>query len=147
MIGAPLHPRWVKMSEVPLQTRRKEIFQLLGDCLGHTLEIGHKTNSKEVISQGRVKVLLGRVLKLPTQIPLLFDDLQISMLVEVGTDTSSKVSARSASRICGAEKSKVVCSTPPQGLEVKDDDGNPRAYDVSPGVLKFDKMSSKISSW
>lgn len=46
------------------------------------------------------------------------------MLVEVGTDTSSEVSARLASRVCGAEKSKVVCSTPPKGLEVEDDDGN-----------------------
>lgn len=54
------------------------IFRLLGDYMGQGIEVDPKTYSKEVICHGRVKVLLGRVLKLPTQIPLLIGDLQIS---------------------------------------------------------------------
>lgn len=37
---------------------------------------------KEVLTQGRVKVLLGKVGRLPKEIPLWIGDLQVSVLVE-----------------------------------------------------------------
>lgn len=36
----------------------------MGNCLGQTLEIDPRRRSKEIISHGRIKVLLGKVNKL-----------------------------------------------------------------------------------
>lgn len=60
---------------VPLQAWREGVFWLLGDCLGQTSEVDPKTCSKEIISHGKVKISLGRVIQLPVQIPLLVGDL------------------------------------------------------------------------
>lgn len=70
------------------------MFWLLGGFLGQTLEVDPKTCSKEIISHGRVKISLGRVMQLPIQIPLLVEDLQILVVVErdaeVGEDFQAK---------------------------------------------------------
>lgn len=57
-------------------------FPSSGRLLGQTLEVDHKTSLKEIITPGS-EVMLGKVHKLPTQIPLQVDNLQISILVEV----------------------------------------------------------------
>lgn len=49
----------------------------MGNYLGVSLEVDQQTISKEIITHGRVKVMLGRVKKLPAQIPLWLGDLQI----------------------------------------------------------------------
>lgn len=51
------------------------IFQLLGESLGQTLKVDQRTISKKFILHGRIKVLLGKVIKLPMQILLLVVDL------------------------------------------------------------------------
>lgn len=65
----PSRPRRVRFYGVPLHTWR-EVFRLLGDCLGSTLEVDQLTSSKEVLTHGRVKVLVGKVRKLSIQILL-----------------------------------------------------------------------------
>lgn len=63
---------------------------MLGDYLGQSLEVDPKTCSKVIISHGRVKVLLGRVLQLSAQIPLLVGDLQIAVVVEMDAVTGEE---------------------------------------------------------
>ena len=57
VIGAPPRPKWIKFHGVPLQAWREEVFRLLGDVLGRTLEVDHRTASKEILTNGRVKIL------------------------------------------------------------------------------------------
>lgn len=64
VIASPPSPRWVKVSGVPLHAWREGVFSLIGDCLGQTLAVDQDTISKEILTHGRVKVLLGKVRKL-----------------------------------------------------------------------------------
>lgn len=49
---------------------REEVFRLLGDCVGVSMEVDQWTISKEILTHGRVKVMLNKVKKLPIKIPL-----------------------------------------------------------------------------
>lgn len=82
VIGSPPPPRWIKFCGVPLHAWREGIFQHLGDVLGRTLEVDPHTTAKEVLTHGSIKVLLGKVGRLPKEIPLWIGDLQVSVLVE-----------------------------------------------------------------
>lgn len=64
VLGPPPRPQWVKMSGVPMHAWGEGVF-LLGDYLGQTMEVDCRTISKEVISHGRVRVMLKKVRKLP----------------------------------------------------------------------------------
>lgn len=75
VIGCPPHPSWVKFLGVPLHAWREEVLHLLGNCVGATIEVDECTISKEILTHGRVRVLLGKVKKLPIQIPLWVGDL------------------------------------------------------------------------
>lgn len=46
-------------------------FFLFGDFLGKTIEVDRRKSSKEILTHGRVKVLLGRVCKLLSEVPFL----------------------------------------------------------------------------
>lgn len=61
VIRSPPRPCWVRFYEVPLHTWREKVFKFLGDCFGVTLEVDHDIVTKEVLTHGRVKVLLGKV--------------------------------------------------------------------------------------
>lgn len=104
------------------------------------MEVDLKTCSKEVISHGRVKVLLGRVLKLPTQISLLVGYLQISVMVELDADSGDNFQARTKSHSSGVEKPRIPNS---RRVVEEDDDGSPCHDDISPPLLNFEKSSSK----
>lgn len=82
VIGSPPKPCWVRFSGVPLHAWREEILRLLGDCLGESLEVDRLTISKQILTHGRVKVLLGKVRKLSTQIPLWVGNLQVWVVAE-----------------------------------------------------------------
>lgn len=62
------------------------MFRLLGDCLGQKVEVDDNTMSKEVLLHRRVKIMSGKVCKLPKEIHLWVDDLQFSILVEEEVD-------------------------------------------------------------
>lgn len=66
---------------MPLHAWR-EVFLLLGDCVGTSIEVDRCTISKEILTHGRVRVVLGKVRKLPAKIPLLLGDLQILVNAE-----------------------------------------------------------------
>lgn len=51
------------------------------------MELDPRTRSKKIISHGRIKVLLGKVIKLSKQIPLLVRDLQTYVLAEVDANS------------------------------------------------------------
>lgn len=70
MIGSPPWPCWVRFYRIPLHAWREDVFRLLGDCLGVTMEVDHLTSSKEVLTHGKAKILMGKVWKFPIQIPL-----------------------------------------------------------------------------
>lgn len=74
--GSPQRPYWVRFHKDPLHAWREEVFRLLGDCLGATLEVYQLTSSKEMLTHGRVKVFMGKVCKLSVQIPLWVGNLQ-----------------------------------------------------------------------
>lgn len=123
---------------------REGVFRLLGDCLGQTLEVEQATCSKEEISFERVKVLLGKVLKLPTHILLLVEDLQISILVEADREPERDLLVRSPVRSIGA-------SVPGDGdsrhvLEDEDDDVSPLNTDVSPRFSNFKSSTTDRDS-
>lgn len=121
--GSPPRPRRVRISRVPLQAWLERIFRLLGNCLGHTIEVDPKTSSKEVISHGRVKVLLRRVHKFPAQIPLLAGDLQILATAEVETNSNDGLFKNIQHRSSDKEFPKARnCHG---GREVEDDDISP----------------------
>lgn len=70
VIRSAPRPCWVRFHGVPLHAWREEVFRLLGNCLGATLEVDILTISKEVLTHGRVKVLTGKARKLPVPIGL-----------------------------------------------------------------------------
>lgn len=86
VIGSPPSFRWVRLYGVPLQVWREGVFRLLGGCLGQTVEVDDNTMSKEVLSHRRVKIMAGKVCKLPKEIHLWVDDLQFSILVAEEVD-------------------------------------------------------------
>lgn len=47
----------MRIKGVPLQALRAVIFRLLGDFMGHVVEVGQCIVSKEVLTHGYVKVL------------------------------------------------------------------------------------------
>lgn len=41
---------------------REEVFRLLGDCVGASKEVDQRTISKEIVTHGKERVLLGNFL-------------------------------------------------------------------------------------
>ena len=69
------------------------VFHLAGDCLGCTVEVDKKTYAMEVLSHGRVKVLLEESRKLPS-FPLWIDNQLYYVKVEaetIGNECGRKV--------------------------------------------------------
>lgn len=74
---------WLRFKGVPLYVWREGVFKLLGDCVGQTLEVDHRTIQQEDLFYGRVKVLLDDTRELPEEISLWLDDIQVPVKVEV----------------------------------------------------------------
>lgn len=62
---------------------REGVFKLLGDCVGQTLEVDHRTTQQEDLLFDRVKVLRDETRRLPKEIFLWMDDIQVPVTVEV----------------------------------------------------------------
>ena len=67
VIGSPLTPKWIRFHSVPLHAWNEDVFCLLRDFIGSTIEVDRRTSEKETIAYGRVKVLLSRICKLPSK--------------------------------------------------------------------------------
>lgn len=65
-----------------MQAWREGVFRLLGDVLGRTLEVDHCIALKEILTHGTLKILRGKVGRLPKEIPLKVGDLQVSVILE-----------------------------------------------------------------
>ena len=74
---------WLRFKGVPLYVWREGVFKLLGDCVGQTLEVDHRTIQQEDLFYGRVEVLLDDTRELPEEISLWLDDIQVPVKVEV----------------------------------------------------------------
>lgn len=80
-----------------------------------------------------MKVSLGWVLKLPVQISLRVEDLQVSVLAELVAEDGEKFQARSQPHRSGAEMSSAAYHRQDQDEEGTNE--NPSEEDVSPGFL------------
>lgn len=69
-MGFPPRPCWIKIKNMPLHVWHEEVFKLLGECLGHTVEVDKNTAQKEHLKDGRIKVLLDGRTPLPTTLPI-----------------------------------------------------------------------------
>lgn len=112
------------------------IFRLLGGYVRKTLEVDPKTYSKEVLCHGRVKVLMGTVLKLLMKIPLLVRDLQILVVAALDADPGDDFQPVWQSQSCDAVKSKV--SSDNHGLEEGGNEDCTRHDDISPAFSNFE---------
>lgn len=74
---------WLRFKGVPLHVWREGVFKPLGDCLGQTLEVDHRTIQQEDLLFSRVKVLRDETRSLPKEIFLWLDDMQVAVMVEV----------------------------------------------------------------
>lgn len=63
----------MKITEVSLQAWNEEVFKLLGNCVGKSLEVDQRTASKEISDEGRVMVILNK--PLPASVALWVEDL------------------------------------------------------------------------
>lgn len=54
-LGSPPCLVWVRFKGVPLQAWHKDIFKLLGDCVGQIVEVDKKTAQKKILREGRDK--------------------------------------------------------------------------------------------
>lgn len=59
-----------------------EVFKLLGNCIGKSVEVDWRTTSKEQLLVVRVKVLLDRPISLPTSMALWVDDFKYYIQIE-----------------------------------------------------------------
>lgn len=73
----------VENQRCPLRVWREGVFKLLGDCVGQTLEVDHRTTQQEDLLFDRVKVLRDETRRLPKEIFLWMDDIQVPVTVEV----------------------------------------------------------------
>lgn len=55
ILGSSPCPVWVRFKGVPLQAWHKDIFKLLGDCVGRIVEVDKKTAQKKILREGRAK--------------------------------------------------------------------------------------------
>ena len=50
---------WVRFKGVPLYAWHEVVFKLLGDCLGRTAEVDKRTVQREVLREGKIKILMS----------------------------------------------------------------------------------------
>lgn len=82
-LGQPPCPCWIKIKGVPLHAWHEEVFKLLGGCFGHTVEVDEKTIKKEHLVEGRIKVLLGNTIQLPSSMPDWVEEVKFSLQLEM----------------------------------------------------------------
>lgn len=58
----PQRQLWVKILGVPMWAWNEEVFKLLGNCNGNSLEVDRRTTNKETFVAGCRKVMLNRSL-------------------------------------------------------------------------------------
>lgn len=59
---------------------------MIGDSVGRTIEIEDRIASKEIMKEGRIKVMLDRAVTLPMSLPLLVEDLRFQIQIEKDPD-------------------------------------------------------------
>lgn len=82
VLGSPPISPWVEIEGLPLQAWHEGIFKLLGDCIGRTVDVDERTQKKEFLMEGRIKVLIKNTVTLPISIPVWVEDLKFLVLVK-----------------------------------------------------------------
>lgn len=57
VLGRPTGEVWLCFIDIPLHVWRKDVFRILGDGVGRTLEVDHRKAQQENLLFGRVKLL------------------------------------------------------------------------------------------
>lgn len=89
VLGPPLYPIWVTMKGVLLHAWHEDIFRMIGNCIGRTLEVDQRTISQEVLEEGRIKVVLETVEALPILVPLWVEEIKFFVRIEGGGEIES----------------------------------------------------------
>lgn len=100
MQGRLAFPVWVTMRRVSVHAWNKEVFRLLGNCVGRTLVVDGKTTLKEDLEVGRVKLFLDRAGSLPSVVSLWVQD--ICFLVEIAEDVAAAWDLEDFSGACSS---------------------------------------------
>lgn len=70
-LGPPPCPSWVRVKGIPLHVWHEEVFRLIGNCLGRTVEIDERIRSMEGdLQRGRIKVLLNKNVSIHCTMPI-----------------------------------------------------------------------------
>lgn len=72
----------LKIQGVPLHVWDEEIFSLIGNCLGRTVEIDHQTSNKKCLEAGRVKVLLDKSVSLTKSVPIWAEEVKFIAIID-----------------------------------------------------------------
>ena len=86
LLGPPPTPSWIRVRGVPLHAWQADVVRLIGDSVGHTIEIEDRIASKEIMKEGRIKVMLDRAVTLPMSLPLWVEDLRFQIQNEKDPD-------------------------------------------------------------
>lgn len=90
VLGSPPRDCWVRFRGVPLNIWREDIFSLLDNYVGSTIEVDPLTSRKEFLLFGRVKIARDTNQTPPRKISLRLEDLCVPIAVAlVGGDKSA----------------------------------------------------------
>lgn len=81
-MGSPPSPVGLKIQGVPLHVWDAEVFRLIGNCLGWTVEVDCRTANKECLGAGRVKVLLDKSVSLPNYVPIWAEEVKFNAIID-----------------------------------------------------------------
>lgn len=76
----------MQVSGIPLPARHEEVFCLLGDCLGSTVEVDRRTASKTNLQVRKIKILLDKIVALPLSMSSWVEDCKFPIWVEEGLE-------------------------------------------------------------
>lgn len=81
VLGSPPRDCWVRFRGVPLHVWSEDIFSLLNDYVGSTIEVDPLTSRKEFLLFGRVKIARDTNQTPPRKISLQLEDLCVPIAV------------------------------------------------------------------
>lgn len=81
-MGSPPTPVGLKILGVPLHVWDEEIFSLIGNYLGRTVEIDRWTANKECLEARRVKVLLDKSVSLTKSVPIWAEEVKFIATID-----------------------------------------------------------------
>lgn len=81
-MGPPPNPVGLKIQGAPLHVWHEDVFKLIGNCLGRTVEVDCRTANKDCLEAGRVKVILDSIVSLPKSVPIWVEEVKFLATVE-----------------------------------------------------------------